>query len=195
MTRKRTAIPPTALVTKGVTHHPKILSHVSFYCQLQTANCQLLSPPTQSPNARFYVTIRKLGSRNKKKAMDPMTTSPKRTFIGWTKPILQEATERLFASSIARKMVSVGPSSLASRAYRAATPNVACKNCWPFAPTKHSAFSIRLRSSPLVTLPEHLYLAKFPFASDMVQILAWCEAHPTNRRATAIRKCLTAAAA
>ncbi len=25
-------------------------------------------------------------------------------------------------------------------------------------------------------LPEHLYVAKFPFASDMVQILAWCEA-------------------
>ncbi len=25
-------------------------------------------------------------------------------------------------------------------------------------------------------LPEHLYVAKFPFASEMIQILAWCEA-------------------
>ncbi len=69
----------------------------------------------------FYVTIRRLGSRNKKKAMEPMTTSPKRTFIGWTKPILQSAAERLFKEHAhggvwdLRRWLIVLPSSLAKR--------------------------------------------------------------------------------
>ena len=143
------------------------------YCLLPTPNCLLLSPPTQSPNARFYVTIRKLGSRIKKKAMDPMTTSPKRTFIGWTKPILQEATERLFKEHAQdgvwdlRRWLVVLPSSLAKRRLQ------------ELLAVRADEAQCVLYPPEIVTvghLPEHLYVAKFPFASDMVQILAWCEA-------------------
>lgn len=125
------------------------------------------------PNARIYVTIRGLGSRNKKKAMDPMTTSPKRTFIGWTKPILQAATERLFAEHAQagvwdlRRWLIVLPSSLAKRRLQ------------ELLAVRADDAQCVLYPPEIVTvghLPEHLYVAKFPFASDMVQILAWCEA-------------------
>ncbi len=102
-----------------------------------------------------------------------MTTSPKRTFIGWTKPILQEATERLFKEHAhagvwdLRRWLIVLPSSLAKRRLQELMAvRAEQEQCVLYPPE-------------IVTvghLPEHLYVAKFPFASDMVQILAWCEA-------------------
>lgn len=108
-----------------------------------------------------------------KKAMEPMTTSPKRTFIGWTRPILQQATERLFAEYASegtwdlRKWLIVLPSSLAKRRL-------------------HELMAIQADTSDCVLyppeivtvgqLPEHLYVAKYPFASELVQVLAWCKA-------------------
>ncbi len=102
-----------------------------------------------------------------------MTASPKRTFIGWTKPILQEATERLFQEHAQagvwdlRRWLIVLPSSLAKRRLQ------------ELLAIRADEAQCVLYPPEIVTvghLPEHLYIAKFPFASDMVQILAWCEA-------------------
>ncbi|MCC6507509.1 MAG: hypothetical protein IT423_00270, partial [Pirellulaceae bacterium] len=102
-----------------------------------------------------------------------MTTSPKRTFIGWTKPILQAATERLFTEHAQagvwdlRRWLIVLPSSLAKRRLQ------------ELLAIRADETQCLLYPPEIVTvgqLPEHLYVAKYPFASDMVQILAWCHA-------------------
>lgn len=102
-----------------------------------------------------------------------MTASPKRTFIGWTRPTLQLAAERLFVEHARegtwdlRRWLVVLPSSLAKRRLQELLAMRAQQsNCVLYPPE-------------IVTvgkLPEHLYVAKFPFASDMVQVLAWCRA-------------------
>lgn len=102
-----------------------------------------------------------------------MTTSPKRTFIGWTNAILQAATERLFAQHAhegtwdLRRWLIVLPSSLAARRLQ------------ELLALRAEQADCVLYPPEIVTvgkLPEHLYKAKFPFASDMVQVLAWCRA-------------------
>ena len=102
-----------------------------------------------------------------------MTTSPKRTFIGWTKPILQAATERLFDEHAQagvwdlRRWLIVLPSSMAKRRLQELLAVRADEaQCVLYPP----------QIETVGQLPEHLYVAKNPFASDMVQILAWCQA-------------------
>ncbi len=105
--------------------------------------------------------------------MDPMATSPKRTFIGWTKPILQRATERLFDEHARdgrwdlRQWLIVLPSSQAKRRLE------------ELLALKADQTQVLLYPPEIVTvghLPEHLYVAQFPFAGEMLQILAWCKA-------------------
>lgn len=100
-----------------------------------------------------------------------MTASPKRIFIGWTKPILQQAAERLFSEHARegrwdlRRWLIVLPSSLAKRRLQ------------ELLALRAEESGCVLYPPEIVTvgqLPEHLYVAKFPFASDMVQVLAWC---------------------
>ncbi|MGN6134130.1 MAG: hypothetical protein ACTHOU_06485, partial [Aureliella sp.] len=102
-----------------------------------------------------------------------MTASPKRIFIGWTKPILQQAAERLFSEHARegrwdlRRWLIVLPSSLAKRRLQ------------ELLALRAEESGCVLYPPEIVTvgqLPEHLYVAKFPFASDMVQVLAWCRA-------------------
>lgn len=102
-----------------------------------------------------------------------MATSPKRIFIGWNEPILRNATQRLFAEHATgglwdlRNWLVVLPSSLAKRRLQELLAIQAEEaDCILYPPE-------------IVTvgkLPEHLYTAKFPFAGEMVQILAWCRA-------------------
>ncbi len=114
-----------------------------------------------------------VGNRNTKKAMDPMTASPKRTFIGWSQPALQIATERLFEQHARdgrwdlRRWIIVLSSSLATRRLN------------ELLALRAEQADCVLYPPEIVTvghLPEYLYVAKFPFASDLVQVLAWCQA-------------------
>ena len=102
-----------------------------------------------------------------------MSASPRRVFIGWDKPILQQAARRLYdevaGSGIwdLRQWLIVLPSSLAKRRLQEILAIQAEQSdCILYPPA-------------IVTvgqLPENLYVAQFPFASDQVQILAWCRA-------------------
>lgn len=98
---------------------------------------------------------------------------PTQCFLGWDAPILELVVERLLsehrdgASWDLRKLTVVLPSSLAKRrlaellSFRAEQDNLVL-----FPPNIQT----------IGTLPEHLYVAKYPFASQLIQHVAWMQA-------------------
>ena len=102
-----------------------------------------------------------------------MPDLPKRVFLGWNSPVLQKSEEFLwetYASELTwdmRDLLIILPSSLAKRRLRERLALRAEAEKRILYPPKIETVG---------DLPEHLYNAKFPFASDFVQILAWCAA-------------------
>lgn len=100
----------------------------------------------------------------------PRGSGPQTTYLGWSSPILQRTAETLIERLAVgdnwdmRAFVVVLPSSLARR-----------RLAEILALEAERAGAI-LYPPQIVTvggLPEHLYVAKYPFASEMVQHLAW----------------------
>jgi ATP-dependent exoDNAse (exonuclease V) beta subunit len=105
--------------------------------------------------------------------MTPPAPTPTRTFLGWDRPALQVAAERLFQHCTQERTCDLSrwlivlPSSLARRRLQ------------ELLAVHAEAGQVVLVPPEIVTvgqLPEHLYVAKFPLASDMVQLLAWSRA-------------------
>ncbi len=111
----------------------------------------------------------------------------KRHFIGWDRPTLTHAVEELFRRYVdgdswdMRELVIVLPSGLAKRrlqellALRAMGETQSDEG-----PSSHANGGRKVMYPPQIVtvgqLPEELYVAKFPFASDLVQILTWMSA-------------------
>ncbi len=96
-----------------------------------------------------------------------------RTFLGWSRPVLVEAVERLFERHAKagewdlRRWTIVLPSGLARRRLQ------------ELLALRAQQSSLVLYPPQIVTvgqLPEYLYVAQFPFASDLVQVLTWVSA-------------------
>lgn len=102
-----------------------------------------------------------------------MLSKATRKFLGWIRPILHQAEQQLFESFALgvdwdmRDLLVLLPSSLAKRRLQELLALRAARE-------KRILYPPHLAT--VGELPEHLYVAKFPFASDFVQILAWCEA-------------------
>ncbi len=102
-----------------------------------------------------------------------MPDLPRRLFLDWKCPILAKAEELLLENYSTdrdwdlRDLLIILPSSLAKRRLRERLTLRAEAEGKVFYPPKIETVG---------DLPEHLYHAKFPFASDFVQILAWCSA-------------------
>ena len=113
----------------------------------------------------------------------------RRHFIGWNEPTVVLAVEALYERFVVgdtwdmRDVVIVLPSGLAKRrlqellALRAmgAATSVAAEG-----QSAQSALARKVMYPPQIVtvgqLPEELYVAKFPFASDLVQVLTWVSA-------------------
>lgn len=101
------------------------------------------------------------------------TSNPNREFIGWDEAILPRVVELLFdryasdGTCDMRNTLIVLPGGLATR------------RLGELLTLRSQESSLILYPPKIVTigaLPEQLYVAKFPFASDLVQHLAWVEA-------------------
>lgn len=93
-------------------------------------------------------------------------------FLGWDKPILQKAVDKLFERRLHNlwdltDVLLVLPSSLAGRRLGELLAERAAENKLIFYPPEIVTVG---------SLPEKLYQAKFPFASDSVQVLTWVKA-------------------
>lgn len=111
-------------------------------------------------------------------------TSVLRRFIGWDQPTVIQAVDELFTRFVdcdawdMRDVVIVLPSGLAKRRLQEL---LALRAMGTQDKTSGVANSARKVMYPpqIVTvgqLPEELYVAKFPFASDLVQVLTWVSA-------------------
>ncbi len=102
---------------------------------------------------------------------------PRRCFIGWHAPILQQTVERLYTTYARgqlwdmRETIVVLPSGLARR------------RLTELLALRAEVAEAVLYPPDIVTvgaLPERLYRAKFPFASDLVQHLSWMQVLQTS---------------
>ena len=117
-------------------------------------------------------------------------TAVRRRFIGWDQPTVPLAVEELFRQFAVgdawdmRDVLIVLPSGLAKRrlqellALRAIGAGGMRGNRERRVATEDAGRKV-MYPPQMVTvgqLPEELYVAKFPFASDMVQVLTWVAA-------------------
>jgi ATP-dependent exoDNAse (exonuclease V) beta subunit len=98
------------------------------------------------------------------------STLGKRTFLGWDRPVLESVIDQLWKNYARdqvwdmRRLYVVLPSALAKRRLS------------ELLVLRAQQEQAVLYAPPIVTigmLPEHLYVAKRPFASDLVQALTW----------------------
>ncbi len=100
-------------------------------------------------------------------------TSPERRWLGWDEPTLPRVVEQLRSEYVVgdnwdmRQVIIVLPGGLARRRLG---------ELLALAARAHELILYPPQIVTVGTLPEHLYLAKFPFASDLVQQLAWMKA-------------------
>ncbi len=99
--------------------------------------------------------------------------APERRWLGWDGPTLPRVVEQLRSEYAAgdnwdmRQVMIVLPGGLARRRLG---------ELLAVAAQKHELILYPPQIVTVGSLPEHLYLAKFPFASDLVQQLAWMKA-------------------
>ena len=97
-------------------------------------------------------------------------SAPERRWLGWDEPTLPRVVEQLRSQYTKgdhwdmRQVMVVLPGGLARRRLG---------ELLAVAAQKHELILYPPQIVTVGTLPEHLYLAKFPFASDLVQQLAW----------------------
>lgn len=129
----------------------------------------------------------------------PFKSTIRRRFIGWDKPTIVTTVDELYRRFVAgdawdmRDLIIVLPSGLAKRrlqellALRAlgestqepATPEMATLERGTLERGTRALGRKVMYPPQIVTvgqLPEELYVAKFPFASDLVQVLTWVSA-------------------
>ncbi len=94
----------------------------------------------------------------------------KRVFLGWDQPVLHSACNYLEGRFLKAgqwdmdQVLIVIPSSWAGRRLGELLADRAQRNGWLLRPPEIVTVG---------TLPEKLYQARFPFASDLVQVLCW----------------------
>ncbi len=97
----------------------------------------------------------------------------RRHWLGWDKPILPSVTARLLEQYAVgdtwdmRQLLIVLPGGLARRRLQ---------ELLALAAKQHEKILYPPRIVTVGTLPEQLYIAKYPFASDLIQQLAWVSA-------------------
>lgn len=102
-----------------------------------------------------------------------IATSPTRRWLGWDEPILPRVVQRLRSEYAVgdmwdmRQVMIVLPGGLARRRLG---------ELLAVAAKQHGLILYPPQIVTVGTLPEQLYVAKFPFASDLVQQLAWMKA-------------------
>ncbi len=113
----------------------------------------------------------------------------RRRFIGWSEPAVTLAVDELYQRFVngdswdMRDVVIVLPSGLAKRrlqellALRAMGEEPAAARADGAAPLERTVLDRKVMYPPKIVtvgqLPEELYVAKFPFASELVQVLTW----------------------
>jgi ATP-dependent exoDNAse (exonuclease V) beta subunit len=103
--------------------------------------------------------------------------APRRRWIGWDKPVLPNVAQQLLDDYARgdtwdmRHLLLVLPGGLARRRLHELLALLA---------KQHHKILYPPRIVTLGTLPEQLYVAKYPFASDLIQQLAWVKALRTT---------------
>ena len=102
-----------------------------------------------------------------------VATSPARRWLGWDGPILPRVVQQLRSEYAVgdtwdmRQVMIVLPGGLARRRLG---------ELLAVAAKQHGLILYPPQIVTVGTLPEQLYVAKFPFASELVQQLAWMKA-------------------